>query len=590
MKNRFYFKLTILNLLIVSFISILKAQDLPIYMIPAERTILPYYHFPTSEAKSITSPPNGALRTMAEWEEIQSLCVTWSTSAYYPLLREIIKNARLECEVIVICSDSNSVISNLTSADIPLSNIKFLEKPYNTVWMRDYGANTVYINDVDSLILVDWIYNRPRPKDDTIPSGIADYKGIPLFSTTEAPNDLVHTGGNFMSDGFGTAFSSKLTQVENDEGNDFNVTAKTPAEIDSVLKKFMGIKNQIWWETLPYDGINHIDMHAKLLDEELLLMTEYPTGISDGPQIEANIQYLMSNYNSVFGTPYKILRMPAPPMESNNAWPSNGGDYLTYSNFIFINKTVLVPQYYEEFDTVAIRILRENLSGYKVVGLDCNTIIEASGAIHCITHSIGVSDPLLISHQGLEDTENTIEPYVINATIKHKSNIENATLYYSIDTALGFISVPMYITDETNDIWTANIPPQDNGTQVFYYIDANSFSGKHQVRPITAPNGFFEFRIIEITNLNDQNNFTVKDIYPNPGNAITCIPINSKRNENLKVSVLDINGKNILNLYNNNISKGDRNLFIDCSKLTTGIYLIKFETSLGMTTKKLAVK
>ncbi|MFN8165147.1 MAG: hypothetical protein U0X76_02985 [Bacteroidia bacterium] len=32
---------------------------------------------------------------------------------------------------------------------------------------------------------------------------------------TAAPYDLTHTGGNFMVDGFGTAFSSKLVMDEN---------------------------------------------------------------------------------------------------------------------------------------------------------------------------------------------------------------------------------------------------------------------------------------------------------------------------------------------------------------------------------------
>lgn len=585
-----YLKLILATVAFASLAFDMFAQDLPIYLTPSEREILPFYHFPTSQQKSITSPPSGPLRTMAEWEEIQTLCVTWSTPDYYPLLREIIKNARLECEVVVICADSNSVISNLTNANIPLANIKYLEKPYNTIWMRDYGANTVYMNDVDSLILVDWIYNRPRPKDDTIPSGIANYKGIELFSTTQAPNDLVHTGGNFMSDGLGTAFSSKLTQVENGLNNDYNVTTKTPSEIDSVLKKFMGIERQVWWETLPYDGINHIDMHAKLLNEETLLMTEYPTGIADGPQIEANIQYLLSNYNSVYGTEYKLIRIPSPPNESSNAWPSNGGDYLTYSNCVFVNKTVLVPQYYEEYDTTAMRILKENLQGYKVVGLDCNTIIEASGAIHCITHTIGVSDPLLISHQQLPNTDNGDQTFVVNARIQHKSGIENATLYYTIDTSLAFIEAPMFLNDAPNHIWTANIPPQLNGITVYYYIGANSFSGKQQVRPITAPEGFFHFKIDFVTALFENNNFTIGNIYPNPANAITCIPISSNHIENVNVNLFDINGKFIKNIYNNRILKGNKNLFIDCNTLVGGIYLLKFETATGTITKKLAVK
>ena len=69
-----------------------------------------------------------------------------------------------------------------------------------------------------------------------------------------------------MCDGFGTGFSSKLTLDEN--------TLHTEAEVDTIMKKFMGINRYIKMETLPYDDIHHIDMHMKLLDEETILMAE----------------------------------------------------------------------------------------------------------------------------------------------------------------------------------------------------------------------------------------------------------------------------------------------------------------------------
>ncbi|MBK6894548.1 MAG: hypothetical protein IPH00_15830 [Flavobacteriales bacterium] len=51
---------------------------------------------------------------------------------------------------------------------------------------------------MDSLMQLDWIYNLPRPLDDVLPDAIADLKNIPTYGTTQAPYDLVHTGGNFM--------------------------------------------------------------------------------------------------------------------------------------------------------------------------------------------------------------------------------------------------------------------------------------------------------------------------------------------------------------------------------------------------------
>ena len=82
-------------------------------------------------------------------------------------------------------------------------------------------------------------------------------------------------------------------------------------EINTILNEFMGIEEYILMETLPYDGIHHIDMHMKLLDEETLLVAEYPEGVADGPQIEANLQYVLENYTSSFGTPFKVIRIPS---------------------------------------------------------------------------------------------------------------------------------------------------------------------------------------------------------------------------------------------------------------------------------------
>ena len=101
---------------------------------------------------------------------------------------------------------------------------------------------------------------------------------------TTCPWDLMATGGNFMSDGMGTAFSSELIVDENSggyvwEGFDGNVYSDhTIEEINNTLE-IHGIDNYINGK-LPYDGIHHIDMH-KLLNEETLLIAEYP-GVADG--------------------------------------------------------------------------------------------------------------------------------------------------------------------------------------------------------------------------------------------------------------------------------------------------------------------
>lgn len=174
------------------------------------------YHEPSYPAKGITTPPSGPVRNMAQWEEVQALTITWTS--YESVLREVVRAARKETQVYIVCgfdcsgsSDSTTIKNYLTSGGVPLSNVNFIYAPCNSVWARDYSANSVYLNDVDSLILVDWKYNRPtRIDDDTVCRSVARKLDLQLYETTQTPNKLIHTGGNYMTDGMAPAFHRNL--------------------------------------------------------------------------------------------------------------------------------------------------------------------------------------------------------------------------------------------------------------------------------------------------------------------------------------------------------------------------------------------
>jgi len=541
-----------------------------------------------TKAQTISDvPPAGIIRTAAEWEEIQALVVTWTS--YKPLLAEIIRYAQEECKVIVHCTNAATTQNELTATyGVPIGpNIIFKVQPYNTLWIRDYGANTAYINDVDSLFLVDWKYNRPtRIKDDTIPRGYARALNLNLVQTITNPNQLIHTGGNFMCDGQGTAFSSNLVLDENPTQNE--------TQINATMLNYMGIDRYIKMQILPYDGIHHIDMHMKLLDEETLLIGQYPQGISDGPQIEANMLYVLDNYNSTFDSPYKIVRVVQPP-DDLNRYPSQNGDYRTYANAVFVNKTVLLPFYEERYDTTALRIWRESLPGYRVIGLDCNDIIAASGAIHCITQSVGVNDPLLITHQALNNTYDTQNPYLVSSIIQHRSGIQQAKVYYTIDTTQAYIELPMSLINSATNQWEASIPPQLAGLTIYYYIQAFSESGKIQVRPIVAPDGWWKFLVLDSSLVTSFQNVLLDELFhveafPNPSKGITCIPVNSSIPLSYTLSILNAQGQLITRFDKAEKKSGEKREYVNTQSWDSGVYFIRLETKYGSRIQKLIVR
>lgn len=544
------------------------------------------YSLSTDDRGIATPPPYDNLRSMAEWEEIQALTIAWT--GYPGILKQIVAAARQETMVLILTEDAQATENYLMSSNIGgpafanLDNVTLVDGNFDSIWMRDYAANPVYGNEVDDLVLVDWIYNRvTRPNDNTSPQYFADHLGIELYTITEAPEDLVNTGGNWMTDGFGTAFASELILEENSPGNPYNVTVKSEEDIDNIVNDYLGIDRYIKMNTLPYDGIHHIDMHMKLIDEETLLVGEYPDGIADGPQINANIDYVLSNFNSKWGTPYRVVRIPMPDSPSG-LWPSSSptsGYYRTYTNAVFVNNTVILPTYREQYDTTAMRIWNEILPGYNIVGIDCDDpdepIISLSGAIHCITHAIGVSDPLLISHQEHPDTDDTQNPYSIVAYVKHRSGINNAKLYWKTSLTSEYTEVEM--TSIGGDNYEGFIPAQPAGTTIYYYIKGESVSGKVQNRPMPAPDAYYHFNVdgIVTSALDAATSFSLDKIYPNPASAITCISIEGINSAKVEIELINAFGQVIDKIYTGNMAVGTNKYFLDASQYASGMYFVK---------------
>jgi len=546
----------------------------------------------------ITTPPNFSnIRAMAEWEEVQALTIAWTS--FPAILKQIVAAARLETQVIILSNDVQGTEDYLLSSNTGgaafanLDNVTIVNSDYDSIWMRDYAANPVYGNEVDSLILVDWLYNRNRPNDNTSPAFIANELNIDLYETSEPPYDLVNTGGNYMSDGFGTAFASELVLEENDGNGDYNIFYPTHTEqqIDNILETFMGIHTYIKMPTLPYDGIHHIDMHMKLIDEETLLVSEYPQGVADGPQINANINYVLNNYTSKFGSPFRVVRIPAPPSTGGN-YPDNNGAYRTYTNAVFVNNTIIIPTYREEYDTTALRIWGEVCPGYTLVGIDCdntnNNIIAQSGAIHCITHTVGVADPLLISHQALSDTYDNLNPYLVSAYLSHRSGVERATLYWKLQGSTNFTSVEM-IPNGAN--WEASIPSQPVGSIIQYYIEGESVSGKIQVRPMPAPAGFWSFTVLgEINGIDEISHASIQRIYPNPASSITCIELNSLITQDATISLVDMMGREVQLIHQGTLRMGDQHFFFNAETFGAGVYRVVIRSKTGVQSYPILIK
>ena len=575
-----YSKYLLLVLLVIQtpFLMAQVEENLPKNLTETEKELISDFQFTSNR---FTPPPTTPVRAAAEWEEVEYLVVTWNPN-FQGILRQIVAAGVNECKVVITTQNQTSVSNYLTAGGVDLTNVIFMDAPWNSIWIRDYAGNTIYSNDVGERAITDWIYNRPRPDDDAIPSAHASLLNLPIYITNTGSNDLVNTGGNYMSDGLGNAFASSLILNENEPGNPYGVSPKSEAQIDAIMEQYMGIENYIKMDILPYDVIHHIDMHMKLLDEETLLVSKYPTGVADGPQIEANIDYVLSNFQSPFGTPYDVKWIDAPPSTSGS-YPDTGGHYRTFSNSLIVNKTILVPTYRPEVDAPALAYYEELMPGYNIVGIDVDNpgenLIAQLGALHCITHTIGVEDPLLIVHQPVDEAIPNAT-VAIDATIKHISDINNANVYWRAEGSSTFNETPMTLV--SGDNWTANITTPSTNTNVEYYIRAEANSGKTLARPIVAPQGYWTIEV-GLLSVNEFAETNISAPYPNPATNNVSFRL-TNINGAVKISIHNLLGQE---LYNEQVENGKGVISLDLNDNWSGTLFVTFRGDFGSVHKKI---
>jgi len=543
----------------------------------AEKSLVADFEFKSNEA---TSAPSTTVRTAAEWEEIEYLVIRW-TNSFQNILLQIVQASVLECKVLITTQNSSAVSSYLSSNGVDMTQVEFLNEPSNSIWIRDYAGNTIYSNDVEDLALVDWIYNRPRPDDNEMPVAHANFAGVPNFRTNSGTNDLVNTGGNFMSDGMGTAFASNLVLNENQAGNPYGVSAKTETQVDDIMFAYQGITNYIKMEETPFDPISHIDMHMKLLDEQTILVSRYPDGVADGPQIEDNINYVTSNFQTPFGTDYKVEWIDAPPSTSG-LYPDAGGYYRTYTNSVFVNGTVLVPTYRPEVDDDALELYEELLPGYNIVGIDVDDapelLISLSGAIHCITHGIGVANPLLIIHQPVEESNTNLD-IPLSALIKHSSDINQAKVFWRASGDTAFEETNMTLTTEDN--WISSLSVPSSASEIEYYIWAEANSGKTMTRPMVAPEGFWTFNISSLS-VADWAEKNIIGPFPNPAREKVSFNLKSISGK-IDIAIHNMQGQR---LFENTLENANGTITLNLKPEWKGTLLVSFSGEFGKIVKK----
>lgn len=462
-------KTRILHIIIAAFLLSASCVNL----ISAETNELDYQNI--LNFQPLSEPPE-PIRQVAEFEPMEGVLIRYSFGISYEIIAEMAEDVEV-VTIVASSSQQNSVISQYQNNGVNLNHCSFLIAPSDSYWTRDYGPWFAFTGN-DELGVVDFIYNRPRPNDNAIPSAYATDQGLPYYYMP-----LEHAGGNYMTDGQGISVSTDLVWTEN--------PGYTHEQINEIVENYLGITTYHVVPDVNGQYIKHIDCWGKYLAPDVIMIREVPPSHSQYDEIEAAVDYFESQI-SCYDTPYEIARVYTP----NNQ---------PYTNSLILNDKVLVPITGSQWDDDAIASYQAAMPGYEVLGFTNAGFPswQSTDALHCRAKGIPDREMLYIEHTPLYGVQNGDTGVDIQAKIvpySEESLISDSTRVYWKEENGTWDSVQM--TPLGNAYYHAIIYPQEDGSTAYYYIHAEDNSGRSENHPYIGEEGAHSF-IVNITATNN---------------------------------------------------------------------------------------
>ncbi|HFR3750042.1 TPA: agmatine deiminase [Streptococcus suis] len=283
--------------------------------------------------------------------------------------------------------------------------VTYLEIPTNDAWARDTGP-TVLVHENGRALSVDWTFNawggsydglyQDYEADDQVASRFSQAIGLPVYDA----HPFVLEGGAIHSDGEGTILVTESCLLS--PGRNPHLTKD---QIEQVLLDTLGAEKVLW---LPYGIFNdetneHVDNVATFVGPaEIVLAWTDDEADPQYAMSKADWDYLEKQVDAK-GRKLTVHKLPIPKhpiLVTEEDLPGyvyeegeeerTAGERLaaSYVNFYVSNGAVLVPQFDDEHDAVALELLAQLFPTRKVVGIPARDILLGGGNIHCITQQI----------------------------------------------------------------------------------------------------------------------------------------------------------------------------------------------------------
>lgn len=308
-----------------------------------------------------------------EFEHHAALVLGWSDDeTQHATLAEIAAKATGRAQVIILVppgSRQDQARRRLAEASVPLEAIQFLPIDVRVPWVRDYGPKQVKSRNgrfefMDTLCL-----DQSFPAHDDVPKLMGQALGQPVVSVA-----MHLEGGNLLTNGVGFCITTERI-IEQNRGQGLR-----KRDVARTLRQRFGATQIVYLERLKGEPTEHVDMFATFVAADTLLLGSYQP--EDDPINAAILDRNAERLENVVTAAGKlqIHRIPMPDRPT--------GIWATYTNVVYVNGLLLVPSYGPEHaktEEAAIAVYRKLLPNWEVATIDCRSLIQCDGALHCAT-------------------------------------------------------------------------------------------------------------------------------------------------------------------------------------------------------------
>ena len=314
-------------------------------------------------------------RTAAEWEPAKGVFFVWPPVIPKELIIEFANDTHIYP---FVDGESQQIEAEgwFQKWGIDLTNVTFinLKTEYENA-PRDWAPSAVFTkNGKYKITDGQYIYGCPstdlacndslefhktksgqiyRSPVDTAIAPIANQLGLEVLDIPFA-----NTGGNVLTDGIGTAFSTCVILTEN------RYNGISDQEFFNLNDSLLGFTRYNIISNFDKIGIQHIDCLLKLVDEETILVAQPPEDHELFNIYENIVKNELSKLRTVYGRPYIIKRI-----KIGQYYEEDLTAYLSaYTNSIILNKNVYVPLFDIKEDSLALKTWESVMPGYTIKG------------------------------------------------------------------------------------------------------------------------------------------------------------------------------------------------------------------------------